>query len=113
MKLMKTLCSFSNWQSVTSEVPQGSVLGPKVFSIFINIQFDEVTTLSVEVDTLKGRATLQKDRLGEWASKNLMRFYKDTWDTWVSTIQAEIYPAEEQLCGKVPECPSGQLAQYE
>ena len=37
------------------------------------------TKLSVEVDTLKRRATLQKDldRLEEWTNKNLMKFNKD------------------------------------
>ena len=28
--------SYSNWQPVTSDVPQGSVLGPIYYSLFVN-----------------------------------------------------------------------------
>ncbi|PKU31435.1 rna-directed dna polymerase from mobile element jockey-like [Limosa lapponica baueri] len=81
--------SFSYWQPVTSEVPQGSILGPTLFNTFISdlddgikctlMKFSDDTKPSGEVDTSEGRTTLQEDlnRLEEWAKKNLMKVNKD------------------------------------
>lgn len=80
---------YSGWQSATSGVPQGFILGPTLFNVSINdlddqtdsilTKFANDTKLDGEVHTSEVRCIQQKDldRLEQWGSNNFMNFNED------------------------------------
>ena len=79
----------SKWHRVTSGIPQGSVIGPLLFVIFINdlpdivestvYLFADDTKIFKLINTRDDKETLQRDlnRLTEWSETWLLRFHPE------------------------------------
>ena len=79
----------SEWRMVTSGIPQGSVLGPVLFVIYINdlpntvdsdcYLFADDTKIFAEIENLEDSGKLQTDltKLEEWSDKWLLKFHPD------------------------------------
>ena len=85
---VKVKNSFSEWQNVTSGIPQGSVLGPLLFVIFINdlpaqIRNSEIYLFADDLKIFKGISsvndcTLLQDDIThayEWTKTSLLKFH--------------------------------------
>ena len=80
--------SMSKWRLVTSAIPQGLVLGPVLFNIFVGnmhsgikctfSKFADNSKLSGAVYMLEGKDAIQRDldMLERWVHANLMKFNK-------------------------------------
>ena len=81
----------SKWTQVTSGIPQGSVLGPTLFVLYINdlpdsiqnnstaVMFADDTKLFARTDTSKDKEKLQEDLdcVCKWSSLWLLKFHTD------------------------------------
>ena len=87
-QLVRVNNSFSSWQEVTSGIPQGSVIGPLIFVIFINdlpevinsselLLFADDMKLLYAIYTEEDCTSLQQDLIlaEHWTNTSLLKFH--------------------------------------
>jgi hypothetical protein len=86
---VRVMNSYSEWAPVTSGIPQGSVLGPILFVIYINdlpdnlksecYMFADDTKVFKDINDIEDNKILQNDiqELENWSDKWLLRFHPD------------------------------------
>ena len=77
------------WWLITTEVLQGSILGPVLFNVFINdldvglrfiiTKFSDDTKLGGAVDSVKHILQRALDKFENWAVSSCMKFNKSKW----------------------------------